>query len=57
MKTFVFDFEATERGYGTVCADTKEEAKEKILSGDYEDIVDTYDMEIVEVTNIELEEE
>ena len=53
MKTFVFDFEATERGYGVVCAETKEEAKEKILRGDYEDIVDTYDMEIVEVTNIE----
>jgi hypothetical protein len=53
MKTYQFDFNATQRGYGVVCADNVEEAKRKILEGDYEDIIDTYDMEITEITNIE----
>lgn len=53
MKTYQFDFNATQRGYGVVCADNVEEAKRKILEGDYDDIIDTYDMEITEITNIE----
>lgn len=53
MKTYQFDFNATQRGYGVVYADNVEESKRKILEGDYEDIIDTYDMEITEITNIE----
>ena len=53
MKEFQFDFIGTQGGYGIVYADNVEEAKRKILNGEYEDIMDTWDMEITEVTNIE----
>lgn len=52
MKTFKFDFIATERGYGVVCADTVEEAKAKIMNDEYEDIIDTFDMYITEILDI-----
>lgn len=53
MKTYQFDFIATEGGYGIVCAETEDEARQKILNGDYEDIIDTWELEITEITNIE----
>jgi hypothetical protein len=53
MKTYQFDFIATEGGYGAVCAETEDEARQKILKGDYEDIIDTWNTEITEITNIE----
>ena len=53
MKTYQFDFIATEGGYGIVCAETEDEARQKILKGDYEDIIDTWNTEITEITNIE----
>lgn len=53
MKTFKFDFIATEGGYGIVCADTVEEAKAKIMNNDYDDILDTWDMQITEILDIE----
>ena len=53
MKTYQFDFIATEGGYGVVCAKTEDEARQKILKGDYDDIIDTWGLEITEITNIE----
>jgi len=55
MKTYQFTFNATEGGYGIVTAENEEQAKEKVLNGDYDDIMDTWDMEITEVTSIEEE--
>lgn len=44
-----------EVGRGYVMAKNEEEAIQKILNGDYEDIVDTYDMKVKSI--IEIEEE
>lgn len=54
-KYYQFDFEGTINGCGIVCAKDEDEAIEKVLNGDYEDIIDTYDMEIKKVTRIEEE--
>lgn len=51
-KTYIFEVELKSKGRGTVIADSKEEAKEKILDGEYEDIYDEYDSEIVSVKSI-----
>lgn len=51
-KCYQFDFNATIKGYGVVYAANEEQAKELIESGDYEDIMDTFDMQIEEVTDI-----
>ena len=51
-KEYVFDFKGTIGGYGIVTAGSEEEAKKKIMSNDYDDIIDTWDMEIKEVTSI-----
>lgn len=56
MKTYQFEFEAIENGYGIVSADSTEEAKKKILDGNYDDIMDTWDMTITKIINIEEEE-
>lgn len=52
-KCYQFGFEATISGYGIVYAESEEKAKKKILNKDYEDILDTWDMEIKQVTKIE----
>ncbi len=54
-KEFQFEFKGTIGGYGYVYAKTKEEALEKIKNKDYDEIMDTWDMEIKEVTKIEEE--
>ena len=56
-KEYQFEFTASIGGYGVVYANNEEEAKEKVLDGDYEDVIDTWDMEIEEVTKIEEVEE
>ena len=57
MKTYQFEFIATENGYGVVCAENVEQAKEKILNGEYADIIDTWGLKIEEITRIEDEED
>lgn len=52
-KCYQFDFIATIKGYGIVYAESETEAKEKIDNNDYDEIMDTFDMEIQEVTRIE----
>jgi hypothetical protein len=52
-KEYVFDFIATIGGYGIVIASNEEEALEKIKNEEYDDIIDTWDMQIKEVTKIE----
>lgn len=54
-KEFQFEFKGTIGGYGYVYAKTEEEALEKIKNKDYDEIMDTWDMEIKEVTKIEEE--
>lgn len=53
MKEYQFEFKATIGGYGYVTAENESKAKEKVLSGEYEDIMDTWDMDIIEVTKVE----
>ena len=53
QKCYQFDFNATISGFGTVYADNEEQARELIDSGDYDDIIDTYDMEITEIIKVE----
>lgn len=52
-KTYQFDFKGTIGGYGVVSAKNEEEAKKKVQSGEYDDIIDTWDLEITEITSIE----
>lgn len=54
-KCYQFDFEGTIRGYGIVFAKDEKEAAEKILNDNYDDIMDTYGMEIKKVTSLEVE--
>lgn len=51
-KCYQFGFNATIKGYGYVYATNMEQAKELISSNDYDDIVDTFDMQIEEITDI-----
>lgn len=53
VKLFDFSFNATIKGYGIVYASSLEEAKDLIEIGEYDDIIDTHDMEIQEITKIE----
>lgn len=54
-KCFQFDFKASVRGYGIVYARDKEQAIKLILNKEYDEIVETYDMEIEDITKIEEE--
>ena len=54
-KVYQFEFEGTIGGYGIVTASTEEEAKKKIINKEYDDIMDTWGMEIKEITKIEEE--
>ena len=40
LKIYQFDFNGTISGYGIVTAKNEEEAKEKIINHDYDDIID-----------------
>lgn len=52
-KTYNFTCEMKSTGRGYVEADSIDEAKEKILNGEYEDIYDEYDTEILSVNEVE----
>lgn len=51
-KEYQFFFTASIGGFGVLTAKDKEEALEKIKNNDYDDIIDTYDMTIEEITDI-----
>lgn len=53
IKCYQFDFNATISGYGIIYASSLEEARRLAENGEYDDIVDTYDLEIQEITGIE----
>ena len=57
LKCFKFNFDAEISGYGIVYAENEEQAKELIMRDEYDDIIDTWGMEITEVTDIEVEDE
>lgn len=57
LKCYQFEFDATISGYGFVYAEDEEQAKGLIMRGEYDDIIDTWGMEITDVTDIEVEEE
>ena len=52
-KCYQFEFNATISGYGYVYAESVEQAEEKINNGDYDEIMDTWGIEIEEITKIE----
>lgn len=52
-KEYQFEFKGTVGGYGIVTAQNEEEAKKKVQSGEYDDIMDTWDLEVTEITSIE----
>lgn len=54
-KTFQFEFNGSIKGYGVVTARNYEEAKKLIENGDYDDIIETYDEKVEEITKIEEE--
>lgn len=54
-KCYIFDFNASLQGYGTVYAESQEKAIEKVLNNEYDEIIDTYDITIEEITKIEEE--
>ena len=54
-KQYTFEVKQTNKARGVVLAGSKEEAKEKILNYEYEDIFDEYDTEVVEVLDIKEE--
>ena len=51
-KTYQFNFNASIRGYGVVTAKNEEEARKLIDNEDYDDIIETFDMKIEDITNI-----
>ena len=53
VKCYQFDFNATISGYGIIYASSLEEAKSLAEKGEYDDIMDTYDLEIQEITDVE----
>ena len=52
-KCYQFEFNATISGYGIVYAEDEFSALLKAERGDYDDIMDTWGMEITEITKIE----
>lgn len=52
IKCYQFDFNATISGYGIVYASSIEEARAFLEKGEYDDIMDTYDLEIQEITDV-----
>ena len=52
-KCYQFEFNATISGYGIVYAEDEFSASLKAEKGDYEEIMDTWGMEITEVTKVE----
>lgn len=52
-KTYIFTAKILNSCKGCVSAKSLDDAKEKIMNGDYEEIFDEYDGEITEVLTIE----
>lgn len=52
-KCYQFEFNATISGYGIVYAEDEFSASLKAEQGDYDEIMDTWGMEITEVTKVE----
>ena len=55
LKCYQFAFNATISGYGIVYAEDELSASLKVEQGDYDDILDTWGMNIEEITKIEEE--
>ena len=53
LMCYNFDFKGEVYGYGFVYAKNEEEARKKILNQDYDDVLDTYEYNVTEITNIE----
>lgn len=51
-KCYQFEFNATISGYGIVYAEDEFSASLKAEQGDYEEIMDTWGMEITEITSV-----
>ncbi len=51
-KEYQFTFNGNIGGYGIVSAKNEEEARKKILKQEYDDVMDTWDMDITEVVEI-----
>lgn len=51
-KDYEFEFIGSYKGYGIVQAKDEESARELIMNGDYDDIIDTYSHTIEEITRI-----
>ncbi len=51
-KSFQFEFNGSISGYGYVDAEDKEEAIELINNQKYDDIMDTYDLKVEDITSI-----
>lgn len=50
-----FEFSGSISGCGVVYAENPEQAKERILNRDYDDIINTWGMQIEEIVSIEEE--
>ena len=55
MKCYQFEFNGTISGYGIVYAENEHSASLKAEQGDYDEILDTWDMKIEEITKVEEE--
>jgi hypothetical protein len=55
LKCFKFEFTGTLKGLGIIYAEDIKQAKEGAINGEYDDIIDTWGMEIEEITEIEEE--
>lgn len=51
-KCYQFEFNARISGYGIVYAEDELSASLKAKQGDYDEIIDTWDMEIEEITSV-----
>ena len=51
-KCYQFEFNARISGYGIVYAEDELSASLKAKQGDYDEIMDTWDMEIEEITSV-----
>ena len=54
-KCYQFEFEATIGGYGIIYAEDRETALAELRENKYDDILDTWGMEITEITKLEEE--
>jgi len=55
LKIYNFEFEGTIKGRGYVYAEDEFSASLKASQGDYEEVEDTWDLEIENITKVELD--